>query len=145
MPTYPLPYRVTSFLGRQIAWSQCVLKELDAFELAKDDELDALLLQQEQREREARDMAREYNGLSHEWHQTKILENADREAIHELSQRAQELSESLRIRYGEVQEIASERAQKKQGALDDLRQERRSVTIYRPEMIVSPGFIDKKA
>ncbi|MCF6283725.1 MAG: hypothetical protein L3K26_00825 [Candidatus Hydrogenedentes bacterium] len=145
MPTYTLPYRITSFLERQIAWLECALKELDAMGWATDDELDALVIRQSQREQEAQNMAREYNGLSHEWQQTEAIEKDGRDSIRLLSQQAQELSETLRIRYGEAQRIADKRAQKKRNALDDLRRERRSVTIYRPEMIVSPGFIDKKA
>ena len=145
MPTYPLTYRIESFLKRQIAWSKNALAALDTFEKASDDEIEALLLEQKKREREAGDMAREYNGLSHEWHQMDNVDAGERESIRALSQEAQVLSELLRTRYAVAQKIANQRVQKKQEALDDLRRSRRSVTIYRPEIILSPGFIDKKA
>ena len=128
-----------------MAWSAKVLAELEAFEATKADDLEGLIQEQVVREKEARDLAREYNGLSHEWKQADGVSDADRAAIRSLSLKAQELSAIVQQRFKEVQKLSEDRARKKQGALTNLRQRRRSVTIYRPESVVTPGFVDKKA
>jgi len=145
MPTYPLPYRITDFLKRQIAWTEAILAELEDAGEAGDESLEELLRQQQRREREAGAMAREYRGLAHEWQcEGGRLDKATRAAIGDLSLRAQQLTEVAQRRFGQAQNGAEARAREKRDALNDLRRDRRSVTIYRPDILVSPGFIDKK-
>ena len=128
-----------------MAWSEKVLAELEAFETTKADDLEGLIQDQVLREKEARDFAREYNGLSHEWKQADQVSDANRAAIRSLSLKAQELSAVVQQRFIDAQKLCEERAREKQGALTNLRQRRRSVTIYRPESVVTPGFVDRKA
>jgi len=145
MATYSLTFRITDYLKRQIQWSEVVLKELESFKQAEDSDFEVLLLQQHTREREAHDMSREYNGLSREWGEAKNVTDEEREAIRALSRQAEQLTEALHECYRNVERIAESRRKENQSALNDLRRGRRSVTIYRPEGLVSPGFIDRKA
>jgi hypothetical protein len=145
MPTYSLSYRITDFLNRQIAWSTSVLAELDAFDAAQDEGMELLLNRQRQREQEAGDMAREYHGLAQEWASERDVSEEDRTAIRVLSEEAQALSNRVQESYRYAQKNADDGVERTGVALNDLRQRRRSVTIYHPEMIVTPGFIDKKA
>lgn len=146
MPTLPLAHRITDFLNRQIAWSEAVLNELEAADNAEEAALESLLERQQVREREAKSMAREYNGLLFEWnHQTDAVPEDEHVAIQMRSKRAQDLIEAVRLRYIQAQRRAEQQAQQRRKSLNDLRRGRRSATIYRPEMLVSPGFIDRKA
>lgn len=144
MPTYPLAHRIRDFLQRQIEWSAAVLAELDQVDV-EDGELEALLARQQRREREARSMAREYNGLFHEWQRDTTMDEGERSDLQRLSREAQELTGAVQRRYARAQQQADARRQSKQDALTELRRGQRSVTIYRPELLVSPGFLDRKA
>jgi len=146
MPTYPLPHRIHDFLTRQIAWSREVLAELDAFcHLAEGADLDEAAQLQARREKETRAMAREYNGLLHEWHQATDIPPDLREAVTRHSREAQELLERVKARYGEAERVAQLKKSRNHQALNDLRRGRRSVNIYKPGILMSPGFIDREA
>jgi hypothetical protein len=146
MPTHPLPYRIHDFLTRQIAWSQSVIDELDAFcALPDTSDLDEAAQLQQRREREARSMTREYNGLLHEWRETRDVAPEIREAITRHSDEARSLLEEVKIRYGNAERAAQRKKTRNHDALNDLRRGRRSVNIYRSGVLVSPGFVDKKA
>jgi hypothetical protein len=146
MPTYPLPHRIHDFLTRQIAWSNEVLAELDAFcTLADGADLDEATRLQARREKETRAMAREYNGLLQEWHQATDIPADLREAVTRHSGEAQELLERVKARYGEAERVARLKKSRNHQALNDLRRGRRSVNIYKPGILVSPGFIDREA
>ncbi len=146
MPTHPLPYRIHDFLTRQIAWSRSVIDELDAFcNMPDTADLDEAARIQLRREREARNMAREYNGLLHEWRETIDIAPDAREAIMRHSAEAQALLEDVKIRYANAEHAAQQKKMRNHQALNDLRRGRRSVNIYRPGALVSPGFVDKKA
>lgn len=146
MPTYPLTHRIHDFLTRQIAWSKEVLAELDAFcTLADGADLDEAAQLQARREKETRAMAREYNGLLQEWHQATDIPIDLREAVTRHSAEAQELLEKVKARYGEAERVAQLKKSRNHQALNDLRRGRRSVNIYKPGILVSPGFIDREA
>ena len=146
MPTYPLPYRIHDFLARQIAWSQAVLAELDAFcALAEGADFEEAARIQVRREKETRAMAREYNGLLQEWRQATDLPIDLREAVTRQSTEAQELLERVKARYSEAERVAQLKKSRNHQALNDLRRGRRSVNIYKPGILVSPGFIDREA
>lgn len=146
MPSYSVEYRIKDFLQRQIAWSRAVLGELDAFCATTDDaDFDPVLENQQRRERETRDMAKEYRGLAREWAEVEAVTPEDRDAIKRLSAEAEALVEQVRARYTEAERHAALRRDGNRGARDDLRRGRRSVNIYRPGALVSPGFVDRKA
>lgn len=146
MPTYPLPYRITDFLQRQIAWAEQVLRELDAFCALPDDaDLDEEEARQVRRERETRAMTREYNGLVHEWQAATDIDGETRAEITALSARAQALLGEVRRGYARAGEAAARMKGRNRQAANDLRRGRRSVNIYRPGLSPAPGFIDKEA
>lgn len=146
MPTYPLPYRITDFLHRQIAWSEQVLRELDAFCALPDDaDLDEEEARQVRRERETRAMTREYNGLAHEWRVATDIDAEARAEITALSERARNLLDEVRRGYDRAGEAAARMKRRNRQSTDDLRRGRRSVNIYGPGIAPSPGFIDKEA
>lgn len=146
MPTHPLPYRIHDFLARQIAWSRAVLEELDAFCALPDSaDFEEAARLQGRRERETRAMAKEYNGLLHEWDRAGDIAPELREAITRHSREAQELLERVKARYGDAEKAARHRKMQNREALNDLRRGRRSVNIYKPGGLVSPGFIDREA
>lgn len=146
MPTYPLPHRIHDFLDRQIAWSRDVLAELDAFcALADGADFDEAARLQVRREKETRAMAREYNGLLQEWRQATNLAPDLREGVTRHSAEAQNLLERVKARYGEAERAAQLKKSRNHQALNDLRRGRRSVNIYKPGILVSPGFIDREA
>jgi hypothetical protein len=146
MPTYPLPYRIVHFLNRQIAWADAVLAELEAFCAAGEDtDFEEALAVQQRRARETRDFNREYRGLHHEWCQSVEVLPEDREAITRLSREAQARMNALREAYDRAEAAAAEKQALNRAARDDLRRGRRSVNIYRPGTLISPGFVDKKA
>lgn len=146
MPTHPLPYRIHDFLSRQIAWSQTVIEELDAYcALPDTGDLDEAARTQQRREREARDLAREYNGLLQEWRSFPDPGAELREAVARHSEEAQSLLDEVKTRYKSAEEATQRRKLRNHQALNDLRRGRRSVNIYHPETLVSPGFVDKKA
>ena len=146
MPTHPLPYRIHDFLTRQVAWSRSVIEELDAFCALPDTaDLDEAARLQQRREREARDMTREYNGLLHEWRESADITPEVREAITRHSEEAQSLLEEVKIRYRTAEGMAQQKKARNHQDLNDLRRGRRSVNIYRPGTLVAPGFVDKKA
>ncbi len=146
MATHPLPYRIHDFLTRQIAWSQSVIDELDAFcALPDTSDLDEAAQLQQRREREARSMAREYNGLLHEWRESTDIAPDAREAITRRSDEAQALLDEVKIRYENAARAAQRKKTRNHEALNDLRRGRRSVNMYRSGVLVSPGFVDKKA
>ena len=146
MPTYPLAYRITQFLNRQIDWSRTALEELETFTNAPGDaDIEPMLAVQQARERETRDMAREYRGLAREWADAHDMDPDDVAAIKRLSGEAQVLVEQLRQAYAHADAAAEAKRASNRRAANDLRRGRRSVNIYRPGDLVSPGFIDKKA
>jgi len=146
MPTYPLPHRIQDFLNRQIAWSREVLGELEAFcDAPEDADFDGDLARQQRRERETRDMAKEYRGLSREWASATDIAPEVEAEIRQLSREADELIEQLRLGYQRAEAEATARREANQAAMHDLRRGRRSVNIYSPGLPVSPGFIDRKA
>ncbi len=145
MPTYPLAYRITNFLERQISWTEKALTDLDGAEQIPDEALEALIQREAVREKEARDLAKEYHGLAYEWKHDDTMDDGEREAIRALSKQAQLLSEQVQQRFKAVQRSTEARLRTKRLALNDLRRGRRSVTIYQPEMLVSPDFVDKEA
>ena len=146
MPTYPLPHRIHDFLNRQIMWSQEVLAELDAFcSLAEGTDLDEIAQLQARREMEIHAMAREYNGLLHEWHQATDIPADLREAVVRHSGEAQELLERVKAGYGEAERVAQLKKSRNHQALNDLRRGRRSVNISKPGILVSPGFVEREA
>lgn len=146
MPTYPLPYRIHDFLNRQIAWSRAVLDELDAFcALPDDGDFDEAAARQRKREKEMPAMAREYNGLLQEWNRADDISPEIREAITRHSEEARKLAEEVRDRYAAAEVTASQRKLRNRESLNDLRRGRRSVNIYTPGLLESPGFIDREA
>ncbi len=146
MPTHPLPYRIHDFLDRQIAWSRSVIDELEAFCTMPDTaDLDGTAQLHLRREREARSMAKEYNGLLHEWQKAADIAPEVREAITRHSSEAQSLLDEVKIRYENAEQAAEQRKTRNHQALNDLRRGRRSVNIYRSGVLVSPGFVDTKA
>lgn len=146
MPTHPLPYRIHHFLSRQILWSRAVLKELDAFcSLPDDGDFDEAALHLRQRERETRAMAKEYNGLLHEWNRCGDVDAETREAISSHSREAEALLEQVKVRYGEAEGMAEHKKAQNRQALNDLRRGRRSVNIYKPGILEFPGYIDREA
>lgn len=145
MPTYPLPYRIHDFLARQIAWSHAVLAELDQFCVLPDfEDVDAAAELQQRRERETRDMAREYSGLLDEWSRAKAIDPDVRKDIVRHSLEAQALVEQVKQRYHDADRVANMKKAQTRQTLNDLRRGRRSVNIYRPGVLVSPGFIDRE-
>ena len=94
-------------------------------------DLDEAAQVQQRREREARNMAKEYNGLLYEWRESTDIAPESREAIARRSDEAERAAQRKKTRNHE--------------ALNDLRRGRRSVNIYRSGVLVSPGFVDKKA
>lgn len=146
MPHYPLDYRIKDFLKRQILWSQSVLEELEAFTAAPDDsDFEILLEQQRRRERETQAMAKEYGGLSREWAAAEDIAPEAKTEIKRLSAEAEELVERVREGYGRAAAASEVMRAANRNARNDLRRRRRSVNIYRPGALVSPGFIDRKA
>ncbi len=146
MPTHPLPYRIHDFLTRQIAWSRAIIDELDAFCALPDTaDLDEAAQLQQRREREARSMAKEYNGLLCEWRESTDIAADAREAITRRSDEARALLDEVKIRYENAARAAQGKKTRNHQALNDLRRGRRSVNIYRSGVLVSPGFVDKKA
>ena len=146
MPTYPLPHRIHNFLTRQIAWSQEVLAELDAFcALADGADLDEAAHLQARREKETRALAREYNGLLQVWRQATDIPTDLRDAVTRHSREAQQLLERVKARYAEAERMAQLKKSRNHQAINDLRRGRRSVNIYKPGILVSPGFIDREA
>lgn len=146
MATHPLPYRIHDFLTRQIAWSRSVIDELEAFCALPDSaDLDEAARLQQRREREARNMAKEYNGLLHEWRESTDIAPDAREAITRHADEAQALLNEVKIRYENAACAAQQKKARNHQALNDLRRGRRSVNIYRPGLLVSPDFVDKKA
>ena len=146
MATHRRPYRIHDFLTRQIAWSRSVIEELDAFCAMPDTaDLDEAAQVQQRREREARNMAKEYNGLLYEWRESTDIAPESREAIARRSDEAQALLDEVKIRYENAERAAQRKKTRNHEALNDLRRGRRSVNIYRSGVLVSPGFVDKKA
>lgn len=145
MPTYPLAYRIEDFLRRQIDWAELVLTELDGPTETTEDALESLLEKQEMRQREARDFAREYRGLSAEWQGKHDTSEEVRSRIRTQSQRAQSLMATLQTRFDAARQQAHRRATQLRQEANDLRRGSRSVTIYQSETLVAPEFIDKKA
>lgn len=146
MPTYPLPHRIHDFLTRQIIWSREVLAELDAFcALAEGAELEEAAHLQARREKETRAMAKEYNGLFQEWRQATEISTDLRDEVTRHSREAQDLLEQVKARYGEAERVAQLKKSRNHQALNDLRRGRRSVNIYKPGILVSPGYIDREA
>lgn len=145
MPTYSLAYRIEHFLQRQIQWAEMVLAELDAAPATSAEALETLLEKQEDRQREARDFAREYNGLSAEWQKQHPTTEEERHRIRAQSQQAQTLMATLRTRFDEARQQAQQQAAQLREEANDLRRGSRSVTIYQSETLVAPEFIDKKA
>ncbi len=145
MPTYPLAYRIEDFLRRQIAWADQVLTELDAVPDASAESLESLVLHQQQRQKEARDFAREYNGLAAEWRRDEETTDEERARIRVQSERAQGLMTTLQSRFDTVQERADQQAARLRQEVNDLRRGGRSVTIYQTELLTAPEFVDKKA
>jgi hypothetical protein len=90
-------------------------------------------------------MTREYNGLLHEWRETRDVAPEIREGITRHSDEARSLLEEVKIRYGNAERAAQRKKTRNHDALNDLRRGRRSVNIYRSGVLVSPGFVDKKA
>ncbi len=146
MPTYPLPHRIQDYLRRQIAWSQVVLAELEAFcGTPEDADFDAVLARQQRWARESRDLSREYRGLAREWADAPEVSPEDRAAIRQLSAEVDTLLEQVREGYRRAGAEAEARQAANQQAMRDLRRGRRSVNIYRPGLPVRPDFIDRKA
>lgn len=146
MPTYPLPYRITAFLKRQIAWSEAVVREIDAFCAAPEGtDVGPVLSRQQQRDHEIQAMAREYRGLAREWEAAADLTDEERAGIRLLSAEAESLTEQVRQRYRQAEARAQSARSHNRDSLNELRRGRRSVTIYEPGGLVSPGFIDKEA
>lgn len=146
MPTYPLHYRVTDFLGRQIAWSEGVLAELDAFCRAGDTaDVEAHLAQQEVRARESNELAREYAGLASEWSRGAEVPPDAREAIARLSSVSEELLGRVQAGYARAETVVAALRDRNREAQADLRRGRRSVTIYTPPNLEPPGFLDTDA
>lgn len=146
MPTYPLPYRITDFLLRQIAWSEQVLRELEDF-CAMSDHADfgEEEVRQVRRAQETTAMTREYNGLIHEWRTATDIDAETRAEISALSEQAQGLLADLQRGYARAGEAAARMKLQNRQSTNDLRRGRRSVNIYRPGIFPSPGFIDKEA
>jgi len=144
MPTYPLSYRVQDFLKRRVAWCERALAELEAFALAPEDsDFEIELARQRRREREARDLAHEYDGLAHEWAKAAPVSDEELEAIRQLSRHAEALGKLLDDAFAKAEAAAADKRESTRGALHDLRRGRRSVNTYRPGIIDSPGFIDR--
>jgi len=146
MPTYPLPYRIKDFLRRQIAWSHTVLEELEHFCAApRDADFELILDAQRRREQESSSMVNEYQGLADEWANATDIAPEDEVEIKGLSKEAESLVEKLRSAYQAADAEAAKYREEQQNAMNDLRRSRRSVNIYRPGVLVDPGFIDRKA
>ena len=145
MPTYPLAYRIEDFLRRQIAWADRVLSELDDAAEKSAEALESRVLQQELRQKEARDFAREYNGLSVEWQRDQDTTAEERARIRVQSERAQNLMSTLQSRFDAAQQDASQHAAQLRNEVNDLRRGGRSVTIYQTDTLIAPEFVDKKA
>lgn len=146
MPTYPLPYRIVHFLNRQIAWADAVLAELEAFCAAGEDaDYEEALAIQQRRARETRDFNREYRGLHHEWLDAGEVPPAAREEIARLSREAEARMVGVREAYDRAEAAAAAKRELNRIARNDLRRGRRSVNIYRPGTLITPGFVDKKA
>jgi len=146
MPTYPIAHRVANYLHRQIVWAEAAIRELDAFcalpDTANFDEEEA---RQVRRAKETRDMAKEYNGLLNEWEKAADVDPSDRAEIQALSAQAQALLDELRQAYARADTAATRMKARNVQSTQDLRRGRRSVNIYRPGVLVQPGFIDKQA
>lgn len=146
MATYSLPYRINAFLDRQIAWSRAVIAEIDAL-CAGDSgaDLDAVVVRQEERDRELQAMTREYHGLAREWETARDLTAEDRASVLAQSAIARDLADQVRARYSRAQAYIDAAHAENRRAHNELRRRRRSVTIYRPGTVESPGFIDREA
>lgn len=145
MPTYPLAYRIEDFLRRHIAWADSVLSELDGAPEDSAEALESRVLQQELRQKEARDFAREYNGLSAEWQSDQDTTDEERARIRVQSERAQNLMITLQSRFDAAQQDACQHAAQLRQEVNDLRRGGRSVTIYQTDTLIAPEFVDKKA
>lgn len=146
MATYALPFRINDFLNRQIAWSRAVIAEIDALCAAEaSTDLEPIVARQQERDRELAAMAREYHGLAREWEAATGLSAEDRAAVAERSDLARKLAEDVRERYDRAQAFIDAEHARNQRAHNELRRRRRSVTIYEPGTVESPGFIDREA
>lgn len=90
-------------------------------------------------------MAKEYQGLAHEWASAADIPPGEEQEIKRLSREAESLVEDVRACYQRADAEAARRRAGHTNALNDLRRGRRSVNIYRPGALLNPGFIDKKA
>lgn len=143
MPAPNLVNRMLDYFDRQLAWTQASLDALAApFD---ENRIDAMLLEQQQRDKEYEDFWREYRGLLAEWKAASDLAEEERRLVTARSQEVQALNKALAERYAEQAALFEKEKAKRGESLAALRRGKRQMGKYYTGFPNEPGFIDRQS
>lgn len=138
--------RVLDYFDRQIAWMREALRDLESIDnLADEDSLERLAVQQRRRETQYEHFSREYRGLIDEWNRAKEIAEEDKREVRERERCAQAVAAELSERYEQGAALLEREKARHRSAIEALQRGRKMAGKYHTGSGTSPDFIDRDA
>ncbi len=146
VPQLSLVERIESHLRRQITWLQEATEDVRSLEEhLTEDALETLIFIQQRHQKQIEHLARERNGLLHEWRNATEHDPDAKKRIDALGQQADQLRDQLQEQYQKGFHLAQARLTQGAAGLKQLQKTREIFRKYNVGGITPPDYLDKKA